>query len=537
MSASDSYDLLAQPWLLARDVAGDTVELSLVDAFRRADRLTGLLGDVPTQVFALTRLLLAVLHGALRQKLDVDEWTRMWRERTLPTDRVEDYLDHYRSRFDLFHSETPFLQVAGLRTAKDEVSELSKLIADVPNGHPFFSVRLDRDVTLSFAEAARWLVHCHAFDPSGIKSGAVGDPRVKGGKGYPIGTGWSGYLGGVLPEGVTLLETLLLNLIPPTARAEDLPAWERPPAGPEGAERTQTGPVDLFTWQSRRIRLARTGDRVVGVLICNGDRITPQNKHTNEVHTAWRRSQAQEKKLRSATPVYMPLEHNAERLVWRGLQAMLPSTTTNQSKDPAARLTPTVVEWIGKLTNDRVIAKNYPLRLRTIGMTYGSQSSTTAEIIDDSVSLQAVLLDQGAEDLKQVVLSCVSAAESAATAVGKLAANLAEAGGSRDSDGRRTRAVETAYAQLDPLFRAWLAALGPANDPMECQIRWHSTAYAAVRVVGDDLVKDVSPSAWVGRTVKGRWLSSTHADGWFHRDLRAALPLAEQLMDAGKGSP
>jgi CRISPR system Cascade subunit CasA len=531
---SDSYDLLDRPWLLVRDVAGETVELSLVDVFRQADRVIGLVGDVPTQVFAMTRLMLAVLHGALRGTLDFDEWARMWRDRALPVDRIEGYLDAHRDRFDLFHPQTPFLQVAGLRTAKDEVSDLSKLVADVPNGHPFFSVRLDRNLTLSFAEAARWVVHCHAFDPSGIKSGAVGDERVKGGKGYPIGTGWSGYLGGVLPEGANLLETLLLNLIPPAPAVEDFAAWERPPVGPDGNERTPTGPVDLFTWQSRRIRLARVGDRVVGVLICNGDRATPQNMHTREAHTAWRRSEAQQKKLKSATPVYMPLEHNAERLVWRGLQAMLPGAGTRQGKDAAARLTPNVVEWISKLTNDRVVAKNYALRLRTIGMTYGNQSSTTTEIVDDAVALQAVLLDQGAEDLKQVVLSAVSAAENAATAVGKLAANLAEAGGSRDSVGHRTRAVESAYAELDPLFRAWLAALGPESDPMDGQIRWHSTAYTAIRVLGDGLVADVSPSAWVGRMVKGRWLSSTHADGWFRRDLFAALPLAEQLVRVGK---
>src|SRR4051812_41588699 len=182
MTASDSCDLLIQPWLLARDGAGDTVGLPLVDTFRRADRLVGLVGDVPTQVFALTRLLVAVLHGALREGLDVEEWTRLWRDKVLPIERIEEYLNSHRSRFDLFHPDTPFLQVAGLRTAKDEMSDLSKLIADVPNGHLFFSTRLDRNVTLSFAEAARWVVHCHAFDPSGIKSGAVGDGRVKGGK-------------------------------------------------------------------------------------------------------------------------------------------------------------------------------------------------------------------------------------------------------------------------------------------------------------------------------------------------------------------
>src|SRR5947199_72580 len=116
-----------------------------------------------------------------------------------------------------------------------ETAELSKLISDVPNGAPMFTTRIGGDLSVPYAEAARWLVHCQAFDPSGIKAGAVGDDRVKGGKGYPIGVAWSGLLGGVLLEGRTLKETLLLNLIAADFDvcgrdpAVDLPVWERPP--------------------------------------------------------------------------------------------------------------------------------------------------------------------------------------------------------------------------------------------------------------------------------------------------------------------
>ncbi|MGQ0841642.1 type I-E CRISPR-associated protein Cse1/CasA [Actinokineospora sp.] len=529
-----SFDLLDQPWLLVRQLDGRTLDMSLVDTLRRADRLAGLAGDVPTQVFALTRLLLAVLHSALRGPRDAAHWKRLWQRECLPMDEIEVYLDRHRHRFDLFHQETPFLQVAGLRTAKGEVSDLSKLIADVPNGRPFFSTRIGADLSLSFAEAARWLVHCHAFDPSGIKSGAFDDERVKGGKGYPIGTGWSGYLGGVLVEGRTLRETLLLNLIAwdfrKTEQAPDLdlPVWERAALGPAEevlGGREPTGPVDLFTWPSRRIRLTRKGSEVVGVLVCNGDRSTPQNRHTVENHSAWRRSQAQEKKLRSANPVYMPLEHDPERAIWRGLQALLPGTGTSQGADAAARLAPGVIRWIAKLTGDRILDKDYPVRMHTIGMTYGSQSSTTAEIVDDALSIQAVLLTLGATTLKDVVLSCVQAAEDAAKALGSLAANLAEAAGG-DYTGPRTRAIESGYAELDPLFRHWIRKLGPDSDATDCQIAWHRLANQAVRTLAGELLGTVSTTAWVGRPVKGRLVTSTHADIWFRRDLRKAVPLA-----------
>jgi CRISPR system Cascade subunit CasA len=236
-----SFDLVDQPWLVATRADGSVGELSLREVFAQAHQLTSLLGDVPTQVFAITRVLLAILHRAVDGPRDLDHWATLWDADRLPADQIERYLERWQERFDLLHPRTPFLQVADLQTAKGEVSELNKLVADIPNGHPFFCMRLDRDLSLSFAEAARWVVHCQAFDPSGIKSGAVGDPRVKGGKGYPIGTSWAGYLGGVLPQGTTLRDTLLLNLIPRNhpARVGTRPGWSnRGSSRGTGSDRT-----------------------------------------------------------------------------------------------------------------------------------------------------------------------------------------------------------------------------------------------------------------------------------------------------------
>lgn len=46
-----------------------------------------------------------------------------------------------------------------------------------------------------------------------------------------------------------------------------------------------------------------------GVLICNGDRLKPQNAENYEPMTSWRRSDAQEKKLKIPV-VYMPRKHD-----------------------------------------------------------------------------------------------------------------------------------------------------------------------------------------------------------------------------------
>ncbi|CCH29292.1 type I-E CRISPR-associated protein Cse1/CasA [Actinosynnema sp. NPDC047251] len=542
MSGADftGFDLIDRPWLLARTLTGDRVELPLLETVRQAHRLAGLVGEVPTQVFASTRLLLAVLHRAIDGPRDPGHWERLWSAAELPVDHVADYLDRHRDRFDLLDVKAPFMQVAGLHTAKDEVAELARLIADVPNGHPFFTNRLGEVTSLSFAEAARWIVHCHAFDPSGIKSGAVGDERVKQGKGYPIGTGWSGYLGGVLPEGRTLRDTLLLNLIPHSggqgSDETDRPVWEREPVGPAeevDGGRTPTGRVDLYTWQSRRIRLAHDGTRVTGVLICNGERITPQNKHPVEPHTAWRRSTAQEKKLRQHV-VYMPREHDPEKAVWRGLQPMLPGAAAAQGSEAAPFLTPSVLEWIAEV--DDTIGEDYPIRLHTIGMSYGPQSATTVEIVADSVRLHAVLLRRDAGNLVDTAVQCVRDAEAAARALGKLARNLGEAAGYRpnrkagpgDRDGPRDGAVELAYATLDPLIRSWLWTLTRDTPPLEVHAVWHRTAWTAIHRLGSDMVGRAPLTAWAGRVVDGkRLMTSSHAHRFFLADLRAALPFSQ----------
>lgn len=533
-SEASGFSLIDEPWLLVRRTDGTLDELSLLQVFRQAHQITALAGELPTQVFALTRLLLAVLHHAVGGPRDDEHWAQLWTADTLPAGEVEVYLDRHRARFDLLDPVAPFFQVASLRTAKGEVSGLTKLIADVPNGNPFFTMRVGRGTaSVTLAEAARWVVHAQAFDPSGIKSGAVGDARVQGGRGYPIGVAWGGLLGGVLVEGATLRETLLLNLVardfPLIAEwsETDLPVWERPPVGP-GEEvvggRPVLGPVDLYTWQSRRIRLAAVGGQVSGVLICNGERLTPQNKHRVEVHTAWRRSQAQEK-ARKVALVYMPREHTLGRSVWRGLQSLLPGTAGRQGPDGQSALAPIALEWLAHLQDDWIVAKDLPFRVRAVGMVYGSNSAVVDEVIDDALSLRAGLLATGAAELARTATQAVEAAEACAHALGRLAGTLAEAGGGEFS-GPKDRAQELAYAELDTPFRTWLATLTAQSHPLEAEQQWHLQADRIVGRLAHGLVEQASPAAWSGRMLKGNLVTTAHAEMWFRRNLANAVPLA-----------
>jgi CRISPR system Cascade subunit CasA len=536
-----AFDLTERPWIPVRRRDGTDDELSLRQVFAQAhsgpDGVALLVGDLPTQEFALLRLLLAVLHDALDGPADIDDWHELWVEKTLPTERIDAYLHTHRERFDLLHPRTPFFQVADLHTAKKEHFPLDRIVADVPNGEPFFSMRARGARRLGFAEAARWLVHAHAFDPSGIKSGAVGDPDAKQGKGYPRGVGWAGNLGGVYVEGDDLRETLLLNLVaadfePVRADEGDRPAWRFPPGGPGMLTGTEAvsrpyGVRDLYTWQSRRVRLFADDEGVYGVLLCYGDPLDAANRQQREPMTGWRRSSAQEKK-RGKALIYLPHEHQPARSAWRGLESLLQDQGDTQRGEAARHLKPPIMDWVARLVNEDVLPQDHFIRARSVGARYGTQQSVIDEVTDDRVDMYVALLGEQSTRLRQAAIDAVSDADKAVHALGNLAAGLAEAAGI-PADTPRNQAYDRAFGELDGLFRAWLRDLGPQADPEQRRRDWQVRVRATLVRVARDLVLNAGEAAHTGRVVEtpqgDLWLSAGRAERRFHRGLAKALPL------------
>ncbi len=546
-SPTPSFDLTARPWLPVQRLDGSEEELSLLEVFDQADQVRRIVGDVPTQEFALMRLLLAILHDAVDGPQDLDQWEEMWGE-GLPADRIRAYLDRHRDRFDLLHPKTPFFQVADLRTTKNEISSLDRIVADVPNGEPFFTMRARGVDRLGFAEAARWVVHAHAYDPSGIKSGAVGDPRAKGGKGYPLGVGWAGNLGGVLAEGDTLRQTLLLNLVAfdtdnLKVNEDDRPAWRHAPTtaaatGVKELAARPAGPRDLYTWQSRRLRLHYDADGVYGVLLSYGDPLPARNMHNREPMTGWRRSAAQEKKLGLAQ-VYLPREHDPARSAWRGLGALVAGRVhgAEQRKEAAAIVRPRILDWVARLANEDLLADDHLIRARLVGAVYGTQQSVIDEIVDDGVAMAVVVLHERDSGLGQTAVDAVADAESAVTALGDLATALAQACGA-DPEAPRSAARDLGFGMLDGPYRDWLAKLAPGADSDGRRRDWQREVRHIVAGIGDRLVGEAGEAAWAGRVIDTRngplWLTASRADLRFRAALKKTLPMSttEQTGEA-----
>ncbi|MGI5274144.1 type I-E CRISPR-associated protein Cse1/CasA [Nonomuraea sp. CA-218870] len=551
-SAALSFDLTRERWLPVQYRDGREEEVSLREVFAQAGELRRLVGDVPTQEFALLRLLLAIVHDTIDGPQDLEEWQELW-DTGLPIERVHAYLDQHRHRFDLLDPGQPFFQTPGLQTTRGDMTSLDRLVADVPNGAPFFTMRARGVDRLSYAEAARWVVHAHSYDTSGIKTGVVGDPLVKGGKAYPRGVAWAGRLGGVLIEGANLQQTLLLNLVAFDTdnlridAAHDRPAWRRPPTGPGQVDelelaRRPAGLRDLYTWQSRRIRLAFDADGVYGAILTYGDPLDAHNKHLYEPMTGWRRSEAQEKKL-SLPQVYMPREHDRSRSAWRGLAALVAGRAPGweQRKEAAQVVRPRILGWAARLAVEGELPLDLLIRARLFGAEYGTQQSVIDEIIDDAVAMPLVLLYEEDQRLGQTAIDAVGDAEDAVTVLGDFAADLARAAGA-ETDPAKEAARSQGFSTLDGPFRDWLRHLTPQNDPEERRAAWQSQTHRLISRLAGELLRAAGDSAWEGRVieVKGRplWLSASQADLSFRFRLRRALPMAAiSGGDQGSGQP
>ena len=531
MTALPTFNLIDQPWIRVRTLDGAVEERSLRATLAEASVLRGLAGEIPTQDAAVLRVLLAVILGATRPQhprtenecLDlVEHW---WGQGALPMEVLDPYLDLVRDRFDLLHPRTPFFQVADLTTTTGKRTGLGKLIADLPPNLPFFTTRGAAEAeSLSLQEAARWLVHCQAFDPSGIKTGAAGDDRVKGGKGYPFGyPAWAGNLGLVIAEGRTLAETLVLNVPWWMSGPSDLPVWERPPHGPgvDLEHPTPHGPADLFTWPSRRLRLFLTDSRVTDVQISNGDRLGPQNLHPFESMSAWRYSKAQSK----SGEVLMPVTHKPERRIWQGLGALV-----QRSAGPMEGIPAPVVEWLDRLKNQGLVPGGHLVDLHIVGLEYGTQNAVITGASDDRLTARVASLTEPV--LAQAAVDAAAQASRGVLELANLAGNLDRAAG---GDGNaREPTFEIGYALLDAPYRSWIRTLDDPGDVAVRRTDWAVTASALLRRTGDVLAKDAGPAALVGRPVrrqgsdKAELLDAGLAQVWFRAGLAKTFPEARQ---------
>ena len=225
------YNLIDEPWIMVRCRDGKVKPVSLKEALLSAHTFSGLAGETKTQDFAIFRLMLAVLYTVFSrydsdgQEIDADDmqefaldcWKEIWDAGKLPAAPIERYLTEWHERFWLFDDEFPFYQTNAVAEKSEcATAKMIGTLFESNNKARLFSDRNQEGRALSYAEAARWLIHLSQFDDIAAKQ-----PTPK--------KTWCGKLSMIALTGDSLFRTLMLNYradYDANREKSELPAWE-----------------------------------------------------------------------------------------------------------------------------------------------------------------------------------------------------------------------------------------------------------------------------------------------------------------------
>ena len=524
------FNLLDEPWIRVMTEDCTVVERSLMQVLLNSHRYQRLAGELPTQDVALLRLLLAILQTVF-YRVDpegaddpiedraaaIRRWQALWNAGRFPEQPIRTYLETWKDRFWLFHPEHPFYQVpAAAVGTKFKASKLNGELSESAHKMRLFPLRDGEEKeTLSYAEAARWLVTLIGFDDSASTKKETG-----------TGTGWLGDRVNVYAIGENLFETLMLNLVflkdGRYVWAENMPAWEQPTMTTAKKREIPLpdNQAELLTLQSRRLILSREENRVTGFSSTGGDFFGKEGRVNafSEQMTLWRAG----KTPKNAVPQFVPASVEPWRQMWRDFEVIL-----GRREDTHI---PGVVAWLTELRRKNVIPRKY-VHIASVGVTYDSKKGSIADIISDHLDFQMSLLDAAGELWIVLVGGEIHLIDKVARALGALAEGLYLAqGGQLDGAGKKARqsqrdeGMRLLYAAVDLPFREWLAHIGAQhgddeNTRAQEQQCWRSIVFRIADNLGREMVRDAGTAAFTGRWIvnemaetNGRFFTKTNGE-------------------------
>jgi CRISPR system Cascade subunit CasA len=535
---SRHFLLTNDPWVTVVR-RGEVEAVSLRTLLREAHDIRDLDWSSPLEAAALMGLLVTIV-GDIGEVSMLETRLSVWRQGSFDTGLVDRYLDEHAGAFDLFSESQPFYQTAGLEALSGEPKPISVLRLEAATGNnvPLFSTSTEASgPSLTPAEAARRLLVCLAFDTAAIKTGAQGDPQAKAGKTTGNPTGPLGQLGLTYLIGRNLFETLVLNQPVVMSNGTDLPAWRREPPSPAWSVRPTTGPLDLGSWQSRRVRLVTDVDadgevRVTKALVCAGDRLaaTPIEM---EWRTGWRRVE----RPKPGDPPLRPLRHQAGRAAWRGLPALISESTTSDEVTP-----PQVLQAIADPQFAEIVPRNYPLAVQLVGVVYGNQSAVVEHVIADRTPVPVAALRESADgDVRQFLVTMAHQADAVSRALNNLNNNLRQAvGGERVPWGKGQMLGESFLLGLNAIAHRVLLELSEQPEDITAAAElWEQHLWRDAVTAAHRSLNSVAAQAFVGRAPRGPTgdresgalvIRQQNAEAFFWNSLRKALPLAASAV-------
>ncbi len=255
-----SYDLLNEPWIDCETVDGAPLSLGLRELFEGAHEIRAFHHDNPLAEAALMRILIALSHRILEGPPDKKSWKEAYERGRYDPEAITRYFERWSDRFDLFHPDYPFMQIANLHMTDSEGRSLEKLppitllFHHVASGNnaTLFDHSIDEDPPcLKPKEAVYPLLISLFYSLGGThkKSTDLCGHQDNCKNGIAV-NGLSAYI-----RGDSLFETLMLNtlILRKYDSNFDRPFWEAPDTSCK--ETMPRGHLDYLTFSSRLVRL------------------------------------------------------------------------------------------------------------------------------------------------------------------------------------------------------------------------------------------------------------------------------------------
>ena len=526
------YCLLDEPWIRVMKPDCSVQEVTLQEVFEHAHEYHSLAGEMPTQDIAMLRFLLAIVHTALSpidaegnrtvfENADaaLDFYEDLWKQGKFPYERIQNYLLEWKERFYLFHPVYPFWQVPEAKIGTEgSAAKLNGEISESSNKQKLFSKRSGNEKNiLSYAEAARWILHLNAFDDASAK------PKQKGVKLPSPGTGWLGKLGLIYAEGDNLFETLVLNMVLLDNHQQcwgvNKPSWER--ENPRSDERIEIpipdNQAELLSTQFRRILLIRREceNTVSGYTVLGGDFFDECNAYAEQM-TLWRHVAA-----KGADPErYTPKRYDPGRQIWREFPSLI-------FGDDKTRI-PGIVSWVSYLQGRsvQILDRNRMICFRVAALCYGDKNSSVTEVYQDGLSLHVQILSELGRVWRQKVIEMIQLSDDVCKEVGTFSNELfLSAGGNVKKKGFQD-AENQFYFLLDAPFRNWLYQLNPSavdSNIENAGTVWKVELKRIATGMGREMAAHSGQQAFIGKQVKNRHYSSAEAYNRFQYQIKKLL--------------
>lgn len=564
------FNLLDEEWInVVTDYKGTTKPVGMKEFFENAHNYIALAGDTPTQDFAVMRFLLAVLHTVFSrydadgnayemlemndrmqpkeepeedleeyEDLLMDTWKDLWNKGKFPN-IVNEYLEKWRDRFNLFDDKYPFYQVTEKEIDVSKINKptpsevlgknINRRISESANKIALFSPKYSSDLNkekMSQDEVARWLLTFQSY--SGLS-----DKVIFGKEKYKASKGWLFDLGGVFLSSDNLFKTLLLNLqLKNFTNKIQKPCWE---FSPEEVVQKQMSfePIDniaeLYTVWSRAVCIKDySPENAFSMSIVKLPEVIHEDQFL-EPMTIWRYNTTGDNKEK-----FTPRKHQMNKSMWRSF-GLITETESEENPDPKnKKRKPGIIDWMNKISDfvdDKII------KINSISMEDDGNATSwvpTNEVVDHLYIDEAVFNDLEKEGWIYRINKVVDMTKEVVEFIYKGFLNDINEIRNLESKDFANNGVELLYYEIDKPFRDWILSID-INDDKEKKITdWKNELSYLVFNQAEKIAKSSNSRDFIGISVDGTTKNIATAFNIFSARLNKKLGKRRELNGENK---